>query len=638
MDDLVQQCFKTSIFSGLVLLLLAWLYWPGIAGPFLLDDFQNIVAVYLEELNWDGLVYMLSHNNSGMFGRSVSMLSFVASGLVDGMQPWWFKFHNLLLHMLNGLLLQQLTLRVLGQLRPDLTERRLQLVAGATALLWLVHPLLVSTVLYAVQRMTQLATLFTLLALLCYWEIRIGHSKPTLRPTLIAWLLFPLSLLLAILSKENGALIPVYLLAFEVTLFRGQWKNLLRNQQVFLLLFIALPLLVGGLYVGTHFDKIANYSVRSFTLAERLLTQLHVLPFYVRWILLPRVRDMSLYHDDFPLTHNFDLITALLLAALLAVFVAIWLLRQRLPVVAFGLAWFLASHLLESTFLPLELVFEHRNYLASFGLLLPLCYALGTALPARTGIAVILCVGLIFALETRSRALEWSSEDVLYRFAMADHPQSSRARTSYANYLFIHDRAEEGVAELVESQRLDPQDVGPVLHLLVARCIQGIDSPELLQQAASSISRYALTVYAYNSLENLLRLVREGQCTVVNVESIRQLLDSAFAYEPNLATPLFHGYLLRFRGMLALLEGHYAEAVIAFRQGHEVSGAVILLAELTEYQIQLKRLDDAEDTLELIKELNAADWLGRESWQVTKLSQLLESARQAASSAATIPQ
>jgi protein O-mannosyl-transferase len=633
----LQQRLQLLVLSGLALLLTAWLYWPGLAGPFVLDDFQNIVAVHLEKPDWNGFVYLLTHNNSGMFGRSVSMLSFVGSSLMDGMQPWWFKFHNFLLHLVNGLLLQQLAARVLSQLRPDLTGRQVQLMAGMAALLWLLHPLQVSTVLYAVQRMTQLATVFTLLSLLFYWEIRTCHTRPVLRPPWAMWLLFLVSLLLALLSKENGALIPVYLLVFEVVVFRGQWKNLLRTQQWFLLMFMILPLLIGVLYVGTHFEKLTNYASRSFTLQERLLTQLHVLPFYAREILLPRVRDMSLYHDDFPVTHSLDAGTALCLAAFLVVLSAIWWLRQRQPVLAFGLAWFLGSHLLESTFLPLELVFEHRNYLASFGLLLPLCYALGAALPGRAGIAVIVCVGLVFALETRSRVLEWSSEDTLFRFAVADHPQSSRARTSYANYLFIQNRYEEAEVQLLESQRLDPQDVGAVLHLLVARCVKGIESPELLQQAADSISRYPLTVYAYNSLENLLRLAIQGKCTLVKADSIRQLLDSAFASESNLVNPQYHGYLLRFRARLALLEGRYAEAVVAFRQGHAVSGEVVLLAELVEYQIQLQRLDDAADTLAVIKALNAADWLGRESWQVARLSQLLEAARQKAALPAVIP-
>jgi protein O-mannosyl-transferase len=48
---------------------------------------------------------------------------------------------------------------------------------------------------------------------------------------------------------------------------------------------------------------------------------------------------------------------------------AVWL-RSRRPIAALGIALFIGSHLLTGTILPLELIYEHRNYFASLGLLL----------------------------------------------------------------------------------------------------------------------------------------------------------------------------------------------------------------------------------------------------------------------------
>ncbi len=50
--------------------------------------------------------------------------------------------------------------------------------------------------------------------------------------------------------------------------------------------------------------------------------------------------------------------------------------RRRAPVLSLGILWFFAGQVLESTVLPLEIAFEHRNYLADYGILLPACYAL----------------------------------------------------------------------------------------------------------------------------------------------------------------------------------------------------------------------------------------------------------------------
>ncbi|MCY0536413.1 hypothetical protein, partial [Klebsiella pneumoniae] len=44
--------------------------------------------------------------------------------------------------------------------------------------------------------------------------------------------------------------------------------------------------------------------------------------------------------------------------------------RKRAPSIPAGWFFFLVAHLVESSFLPLEMYYEHRNYLPSFGLLL----------------------------------------------------------------------------------------------------------------------------------------------------------------------------------------------------------------------------------------------------------------------------
>src|SRR5690606_470084 len=89
-------------------------------------------------------------------------------GIVHGPDSWGYKYHNLLIHLLNGLLLFWLLQKLLPRLAPQITPETTVAIAGLTVATWLLHPLLMSTVLYAVQRMAQLSALFTLAALLCY--------------------------------------------------------------------------------------------------------------------------------------------------------------------------------------------------------------------------------------------------------------------------------------------------------------------------------------------------------------------------------------------------------------------------------------------------------------------------------------
>src|SRR5688572_28951834 len=138
-------------------------YWPGLDGPFVLDDKSSIVGVYIENPDWDAILYTVTHNSSGLLGRTVTIMSFMLTEWQYGLSPWGYKFHNLLLHLINGLLLYRLLYLLLPLLEPRIRPANIELTAGITTSFWLLHPLLVSTVLYPVQRMVELAVFFSLL-------------------------------------------------------------------------------------------------------------------------------------------------------------------------------------------------------------------------------------------------------------------------------------------------------------------------------------------------------------------------------------------------------------------------------------------------------------------------------------------
>jgi hypothetical protein len=100
--------------------------------------------------------------------------------------------------------------------------------------------------------------------------------------------------------------------------------------------------------------------------------------------LLPKPDALSFYHDDFNisgglLTPPTTFASILFLVAL--VVLTVWLKKRR-PLTALGITLFLGCQLLTGTILPLELIYEHRNYFASFGLLLAVVPLL--AAPAST--------------------------------------------------------------------------------------------------------------------------------------------------------------------------------------------------------------------------------------------------------------
>ncbi len=629
------------VLAGMVacLLLTAFVYWSGLRGAFALDDGANIIYpyAYVKDPTWEAVSYVVTHNGSGILGRSVSVISFILTGLQYGLDPWGYKYHNLLLHLLNGVLLFYLLQLILPLLDRRLEQNRVLWIAGAAAALWLLHPLQVSTVLYAVQRMTQLAVLFTLLALLAYVKARFSLAAPY-RFYGYGWILLPLFAVLAVLSKENGALIPVYILLIEFLVFRPSAAELRANRRlgVFLGVFVAAPLLLASAALLFEFDSLTNYNNRTFTLAERLLTQVHALFFYIRMILLPRMRDMSLFHDDYAIVHAPGAVTLVLIGLLVLMAVAIWRLRKSWPVISFGLAWFFVSHLMESTIFPLEMVFEHRNYLAVAGLMLMPVYALFA--PATVAALRWLCLVAIagFSFMTATRAAEWGDAELFYRVAVTEHPGSPRAVNSYLNFLLGEYRHNEAVALLEKQVTMTPDEPGAWLHLQVVLCPLGTRNTAALEKSRELLGRHPASVYGLNGLQSLMNTVVDEVCTLYTLDDVEALIDTALNYTVEHAHTQNRAFLLRMRAIVAFHKGFYAQGYGYFRMAHELTPEIDLLAELDKYQMDMGQLGDAEQTLELMDAQNA-ERFGVDGYQLTLSREMLEKARLAAAQVEQVP-
>ncbi|MEJ2645046.1 MAG: hypothetical protein P8180_08965 [Gammaproteobacteria bacterium] len=176
-----------------------------------------------------------------------------------------------------------------------------------------------------------------------------------------------------------------------------------------------------------------GYASRPFSLGDRLLTEPRVILHYIAWSLVPNPHALSLYHDDFPVSHSLlsPPTTLFSIAGVAALVIAALWLRRRQPLVSLGLLWFFTGQLLTATIFNLELVYEHRNYLPSLGLLLAAFSILALTSPvtriraARCGLAVGL-IGL-FAGITAMRVQQWSNPLRYAAIAAAEHPNSPRA-------------------------------------------------------------------------------------------------------------------------------------------------------------------------------------------------------------------
>ncbi len=250
---------------------------------------------------------------------------------------------------------------------------------------------------------------------------------------------FFLSFLFAVGSKENAAILPVVLILVEIIFFQD--LSLLKNRRVFLGLAVGtgiLVFLVGSLVFmkGNPLFFLKGYAYRPFSLTERIMTEPRIIVHYLSQIFYPLPNRLSIQHDILISTSLFKPWTTLPSIALILLLIGIGVCQVRKsPVVAFAILFFFLNHLIESTVIPLELIFEHRNYLPSLFLFWPISYGIKRLMdyyrkkkPAMTVIIASFAVLLlmVFGIGTYIRNIAWATEKSLWEDAAKKAPKSSR--------------------------------------------------------------------------------------------------------------------------------------------------------------------------------------------------------------------
>jgi len=426
-------CVAKYLLTLAIFVVVLLIFWPGVSGGFIFDDYHNIVgnaSVQINELSVASLSQASHGYSQGT--RQLAMVSFALNAYWTGQDPWAYKVTGLLVHALNAVLAFFLVKQILG-FYSRIAIRHQRWAATALALVWALHPIQVSSALYVVQRMETLCTTFLLVALLLYLRARaqqvyVGRSHPVL------WVGMLLAALLAVLFKESAVLLPLFCLALEVTLL--QFASIRSGQQKFwrwtYLAGSVLALLVFFFWAVPYYYSVEPYGGRDFNTAERLLTQARVLWLYVQQILLPLPHNLYFYYDDLSISTGWMQPVSTLPAVfcwLTVLGLAIYW-RHRLPLFSLGVFWFLAAHFLTSNVIGLEMVFEHRNYFALLGVLF-IFVELIVRLPVRDGPAIkYICVAALvtgIAFLGAVRAATWGNVLLLATDMTHANPKSARA-------------------------------------------------------------------------------------------------------------------------------------------------------------------------------------------------------------------
>jgi hypothetical protein len=579
--------------------LVGLVFFPGLGGGFLLDDFENfspLTRFVAGELSWMGAIL---GNQSGPLGRPLSMASFAADAHLFGLESRAFLRTNLAIHLGCALLVFLLVRRLLA-VAPPVNPGKVAWIALSLAFVWAVLPIHVSVVLYAVQRMALLSALFVFAALLVFviarQRLRDGQSGWAL-PLFVG---FPLLTALAMLSKENGALAPLIAGAIELAWFR-QTRSVReqRTRSLFFGLFLGLPAIVAlvGLLVAPE-RFLGGYEIRTFTPAERLLTQPRVLWDYVQHIVLPFGPAMGLIHDDYPNSTALLSPPATLVAILawVATLTLAWRLRSTAPAVLGGLLVFLTAHAMESTIFPLELYFEHRNYVAAVGVVIAVAglvaaghARLGATTPGfrRVLSATALALPLAFAAATFARATVWGEPKARMAQALKTSPYSPRLRAQLAIEVAGTGNLSEALAHLQFAAAGPSPPPARTLDLwrIIAACVAGatLEADSIVERLLAA-NQPAISITEMAVFEALAKRIEAGECswpTAAQAQDIGEAMIAQTLQSPNVHQVWRTRYIT---ARLQATQGLYADAVsnaeIAWRDSRWTAGVGILVFQL----------------------------------------------------------
>ena len=618
--DLNRNVINTAL-PSFVLALCALVYLPGISGPYIFDDFTNLLYnsyIKIHTLNFDELYNAAFSLESGPLQRPISMLSFALNHYFAGSMkdPAPFKWTNLGIHVVNGWLLFWMMRIVYGRLAQlkqiQVLRKNSSLItplAFATAALWVIHPIQITSVLYVVQRMTELSALFTLLGLIAYLKARLhllsgqrGKASLLLSSTVVFGSL-------GILSKENAVLLPIFALTMEFVLFSREWpwslwrRLPITTKRALMLSLAALTIL--GAFLTVRY-ALPGYISRQFTLLERVMTEGRVLMFYISLILLPQINRFGHQHDDIQISmslfHPWTTLPAL--ASITALLLLALVVRKKQPLVSLGVLWFFTGHLLESTILPLEIAHEHRNYLPLLGIIIAMIGLIDYGC-ARIGHKklwwVIPIAAMVFGGSTYLRATQWAEPNSFYRYEVLHHPDSARIQAGLAILLEAQGHYDEAIQALRRAAEIEPSETGYLLqtHLLAARRGKTLDPGEQ-EKTLKLLSSEPLTTTIVMTIHHMSNCVQTS-CSLLRVP-MEQWLKTILKREKAPGDKSFFYYAL---GLCLVSQDKVNEAIEAFQLAHQ-SDPIYLhpLFALASIYVQLGQIDNTERVLGQLRAAN----------------------------------
>ncbi|MCI5141216.1 MAG: tetratricopeptide repeat protein, partial [Candidatus Electrothrix sp. ATG1] len=225
--------------------------------------------------------------------------------------------------------------------------------------------------------------------------------------------------------------------------------------------------------------QINSYGHRNFTFSERILTEPRILIFYLSQIFYPTATRLSIAHDINLSTSIFSpwqTLPAITCCIGLILFASSQIHKR--PLFSFAILYYFLNHIVESTFLNLELIFEHRNLLPSLFLFLPLAAFVVDKTNGKKWVAVITMSACTFflvqsGLATFERNKAWKNAGTLYKDAVKKAPRNARARVNLAGWYAREKKYQEALQLCKEAEQHFTSEASLNTIIPIIRNLQG---------------------------------------------------------------------------------------------------------------------------------------------------------------------
>jgi Flp pilus assembly protein TadD len=527
-------------------------YANTLGSPFIFDSRNNIESnphIRISKITLDNLADAAF--KSPLKKRPLSNISFALNYYLNGYNVVGYHVVNILIHISAGFILYFFVKTTLRTPALRSRYRNAMWISFFAAAVWMIHPLQTQSVSYIVQRMNSLCAMFYILSILLYARFRLSEQQKN------KWWLFSgciLAGVLSLASKEIAATLPVFIVIYEWYFFRDLDLKWLKKHIPLLAGCLLLAAVIALILLGNNpLDRILQgYKSRDFTLTQRLLTEPRVIIFYLSLLLWPHPSRLNLDHDftlsnslTDPLTTFFAILT---IAALIGLAVAT-ARKQRL--LSFCILWFFGNLVIESSFIALEIVFEHRVYLPSmmFSLIVALV-AYRWVKPWWLQAVLLVTLVTVGAVWTYERNTVYSDRIAFWQDCVNKSPRKARPYNNLGVALADQGHHKEAIGEYRKALQIDPHYPDPIGNIGLSLAEQG--------KVAESITQFLKAIEIEPNDAKTLNNLGASLIVMQRYAEAVQYLSKALTLDP------YHAHAHNNLGVALQRQGRIAEAVDHF--------------------------------------------------------------------------